>query len=438
MATLHRRHCEKDNRRRELALSSAQRDTSIAQRTQQPITHSLIMAKQEPIHGPAGHENWRAALRGERPQYAFEVQLYSDAYITGQVRGSAERPYSFLNAVPAGAIGTFAHVITLRVSVHTALQTPDLSRTDDSRYHGGWLADEISSLAGLLLGIRLRPGGISRDFRSNDPMGQPRADTSVPESPLPRIQSAWIVPRAHETHNLNENLDPLLDAYPKLSASQAVSLVRAARLYQDAIWVSESEPELAWLLLVSAVEVVATHEQVQTHKPEDMLQLALPALHATLESAGGAALVAECAAHVSGLTKATARFIGFLLEFLPSEPSRPDGNVELIPWNKAAIRKAIAKVYEYRSRALHDGTPFPWPMCRPPMFCGTYYERPHGSATGFNEATWLARDMPMLLHVFEHIARGAIIQWWASKAASKDAPVDPPNPGMDTADSGSG
>jgi len=42
-----------------------------------------------------------------------------------------------------------------------------------------------------------------------------------------------------------------------------VALTRAARLYQDALWMIESEPSLAWLLLVSAIETAfgMTHSQ---------------------------------------------------------------------------------------------------------------------------------------------------------------------------------
>ena len=364
--------------------------------------------------GPTGYENWRAALRGEACIGVFELQLYSDAWVRGEIVADTG-PYTFHNAIPVGAMGTFKHVVTLRVVAHQPAETPDLSRTDMSRYHGGWLADEISALASLLMGIRLRAGGVSREFRGDDPLGRPRADTDAPASPLPVRQNQWIVPRAHGTYGIHETVHPLLTTYPQLSSVQAVALVRAARFYQDALWVAEAQPALAWLLFVSAIEAVATQYQVETHPPPTLLQASFPDLFTTLDRVGGAALVSECADHLARLLRATQRFLEFTLKFVPPAPPRPDKQqVFSIDWEPAELRRILSKVYEYRSRALHDGIPFPKPMCDGPEFAGWYHEKPGNLATGTNDATWLCEDTPMLLHVFEHICRGAITGWWRS------------------------
>src|ERR1700731_2692572 len=43
------------------------------------------------------------------------------------------------------------------------------------------------------------------------------------------------------------------------SRAAALTLIRCARLYQDALWMAESQPALAWLLLVSALETGAVY-----------------------------------------------------------------------------------------------------------------------------------------------------------------------------------
>ena len=48
-----------------------------------------------------------------------------------------------------------------------------------------------------------------------------------------------------------------MHSFPHLQPEQAIALVRSARLYQDALWLGESEPNLCWLKLVVAVETVA-------------------------------------------------------------------------------------------------------------------------------------------------------------------------------------
>jgi hypothetical protein len=384
------------------------------------------MATTDELQGPAGYENWRASLKGDKPTAEFELQLYSDAHVVDEVTTGCG-PYSFFNAVPAGAIGTFTHVATARIALWTTPLRPDLSRTDYSRYHGGWLPDELSALCSLAMGIRLKSGGVSREFDEQTPRGRPWADTSAPPSPLPARQNSWMVPRAHELHNIRTVLVPRFATYPTLKVAEAITLVRAARLYQDAIWVAESEPQLAWLLLVSAVEVVATHHQAATSSNEDILSVALPALHAELLASGGPELLAKCAGHLVRHLRATNRFLSFLDEFLPAAPPRPPERLIEIPWERANLRRAFSQVYNYRSLALHDGTPFPWPMCQPPMLGGWHHERPSGLAQGGNEAAWLAADTPMLLHVFEHVARNAILSWWDSRSAQQGvAAAEPP------------
>jgi len=197
-------------------------------------------------------------------------------------------------------------------------------------------------------------------------------------------------------HNMREAIVPLLSTYIHLTAAQAVALVRAARLYQDAIWVAEAQPELAWLLFVSAIEVVATQHQVESNVPADLLQAAYPDLYTTLARAGSGTLVAECADHLARLLRATQRFLKFTLDFLPPEPPRPDKQqVDLIPWKPQTLRPILSRIYEYRSRALHDGIPFPKPMCDAPEFAGWYHERPGGLASGTNDAAWLREDTPV-------------------------------------------
>ena len=370
------------------------------------------------LKGPAGYENWRTSLASSKPQWEFELQLYSEAHVVNEVAEGCG-PYSFFNSKPAAAIGTFTHVVTARIATHDGPARPDLSRTDYSRYHGGWLADEISALCSLLMGIRLKSGSVSRDFDEQSPRGRPRADTGSPPSPLPMRQRAWIVPRAHGLHNIRIALLPRFATYPTLAPAEAITLVRAARLYQDAMWVVESEPEIAWLLLVSAVEVVATHHQAATSPAEDILSVALPALHSELLASGGQDLLKKCAGHLARHLRATNRFLTFLDRFLPDAPPRPSERVVEIPWERAALKKAFSQVYNYRSLALHDGTPFPQPMCEPPSQGNLHFERPSGLATGTNEAAWVAADLPMLLHVFEHVARNAVLTWWDSLAANR-------------------
>lgn len=385
------------------------------------------MPSDESIQGPAGFENWLAADQGIPSHSAFELQLYSDARFTDELL-TGVGPYSFHNVVSPISGEEFTHVLTLRVENHVVESYQTNFDTDTTRYHGGGMADEISSLSGLLLGARVQPGRISREFRGTDPRGYPRADYQVPNAPIPRLRGSSIVPQARESKNIRSALLPLLATYPRLSPALAVVLVRAARLYQNALWVVEAEPELAWLFFVSAIEVIATQHQAMTQSDEEILKLGLPKLYKAIRDAGSDELLSQCASHLSRQLRATKRFLGFIEQFRPSEPWRPAEKTICISWEWPSLKQALSQIYNYRSLALHEGIPFPWPMSEPPCYGDFYMEQPFGLAVSTFDGTWAREDLPMLIHVFEHITRGAILNWWKSLTeVTPDTPAANPS-----------
>lgn len=375
------------------------------------------MSKREVELGPIAFENWRAMLSDAPCNYICEVQLLSDATLDGWAT-DALGPYSIYGC-SASNTSEASHAATLRVQYHSSIREydPNNIQTDTARYHGGGIVDEVSALMGLLMGVRLRNGGTSRDFfPDGDPLGQPRAERMPALLLLPRREpSGHVIPQALGRRHVSDAVVPLLSKYHELQPPHAVALVRAARLYQDALWLAESQPELAWVLLVSAMEAIATQRQADTTNPVEVLKTANGRLYKTLFTAGGEKLVAKAASDLSRTLAATSRFLEFAMEFLPEAPRRPDAQALPISWTPDDLRRSLSVIYGYRSRALHDGTPFPRPMCHGTLRAdGWYNEKPFGSANSTNDATWLAADTPMLLHVFEHICRGTLLNWWRS------------------------
>ena len=78
----------------------------------------------------------------------------------------------------------------------------------------------------------------------------------------------------------------------------------------------------------------------------------------------------------------------------------------------------LRTIYGYRSKALHEGTPFPYPMCEVPFQhedWAAHAETPLGLATTVGDTTWAREATPMLLHTFEYIARGVLQNWWKER-----------------------
>lgn len=371
----------------------------------------------ELLSGPPVYANWRALNAGMPWLLTEEYPLFTDAWITGNV---SQGPYQFLNTVPRCEAGLVQPAIILRCDWHTEFPDPDMTKTDVDRYHGGSFPEEIAALSSVAMGVRLRAGGVTRRFEPNrDPKGTPSEWGARPlRGYTPRKDTrGWVLGNASQgTHSLT-GLE-ILAYLPNLTAQDAVALVRAARLYQEALWIAESEPALSWLMLVSAVETAANQWRRTKEAPVDRLKASRPELYKSLAGLGPdvPAMVAD---HIAEALGVTSRFVGFLLEFLPPPPSnRPPEDLQH-PWSKAAIRETMGLIYHYRSRALHDGTPFPLPMCEIPMRLSAWpapSETPTGIATAAQGGVWLSEDTPMHFHTFEHIVRGALIQWWSQGA----------------------
>lgn len=385
---------------------------------------AVASTAQVPVpRAPRMWRNWQASLEGAPRLGITECSLFSDAWFVAEAIGYG--PYSLLNPVArttfAGGMYEWKPALTLRVDQHLPGEHPDMNVTDAEHYHGGWLEDEVAALVALIFGARVIAGPITREFEDHgDPLGRPRTHSTgiLPAQP-PRLQAAQI-PTLLGQRDLREI--GVLSTLPDMTAETATALVKSARSYQQALWLADTAPELAWLLFVSAIETAAGHWDTVELSPVERLELSYPRMVRLLREKADDELVEGVAAEMRKVIGATSKFRGFCRRFKPDPPAdRPQfGKFD---FDDASYRDAIDRIYDYRSRALHGGTPFPHPMCMPPMACGDdgrVEERPTGLAASSYSATWLAEDLPMCLHTFAYITRGALLRWWQSLVDRSD------------------
>lgn len=109
----------------------------------------------------------------------------------------------------------------------------------------------------------------------------------------------------------------------------------------------------------------------------------------------------------------TRRFREFLLGFRPDPPSERPKECYRHKWDTSSLARSFKKIYEWRSNYVHEGIPFPAMMCTPPHEEDKRHsEIPVGLAMAVPGGLWKASDAPMQLHLFEHIVRGALLNWW--------------------------
>lgn len=375
-----------------------------------------------PEKGPLIYENWKKAKEGTPVKGIYEYPLFTDAGITGELLEDA-CPYKLLNPVRIDINQVDVPGIILRAEEYLDDNnefTKEL-KTDTKHYHGGNLCDEIAALISICLGIRLKAGGVTREFKpGGDPKGYPRI-YEISRNPIliKPAMSLPVLPSLLEPQAIDKTI---FNRFLDLSPKDANVIVHTARLYQDAVWVAESEPEFSWLMLVSAIETAANYWRSSKESPTDRLTESKPDLVKLLIDYGGDELVSKVANYIADHLGATKKFIDFVLEFAPDPPRHRPPQAFQLSWDKKNLKNSLRIIYGWRSRALHGGTPFPAPMCQAPRFIekgGVLIEIPLGLATHSQGATWVKKDTPMLLHIFEYIVRQALLKWWKSMLPSK-------------------
>jgi hypothetical protein len=226
-----------------------------------------------------------------------------------------------------------------------------------------------------------------------------------------------VLPDLHKQRSIQDIA--ALDVLPRLRAADAICAVRAARMYQDALWVATSEPALAWLMLVTAVETAAQHRGDATGDAVEELRRwgDGPRLLKVLARCGEA-VTAEVAKILAKLAGATRKFIEFHLQHLPPPPpDRPASGFQHL-WDEKEWRKTLSTIYGHRSNALHEGRPFPAPMCMPPFSDpdGRPSEIPLGISGSDGVNVWGKKDTPLLLHTYAYLARHSLLGWMRLRA----------------------
>ena len=356
--------------------------------------------------GPFIYLNWIAANKGKEPLSICEYPLLTDAHITGEAT-EGYGPYKFINPVPIlHKPGLVRPGMILRLEHHFEGSLPDLTKTNTEFYHGGGFLEEIAALFSLAMGIRTKSGDLIRRFEPNgDPLGRPIAYNFSPDPIIVIGRPGLILPRVVGSHSL-EKLVPL-SWLLKISPEEAITLIRAARLYQDALWIAESEPALSWIMFVSALETAANQWRRNKESPIARLKTSKPELLELLRENCNHGTSEKVAQIIADSLGSTSKFVNFVLNFSPDKPiNRPIKWLQF-NWSKTSMRNTLSKIYDYRSRALHDGTPFPAPMCEAPFYNQewgmAYSEKPLGGGSGAMGGTWLPEDTPILLHTFEYI-----------------------------------
>jgi hypothetical protein len=382
------------------------------------------------LRGPHGWLNWNAERQGYprrkephpesiviRPIWE-EFAIYTDTFLSGGWLSVG--PYEFIEVdhVDSAAVGHSRKLLILRAWDHIPDTPPSGTwepDTDIQDWVGGDIGDELAALLGLALGRRFRSGGLVRQGLpiETHPVGLPDEARHHEPALQPPRRHPMIATIADATSL--QSAEDLLESYPAIPAADAVALVRSARQYVDGLWLADADPRLAWIKLIGALEAAANRrDDLRQGDPVDQLKRHKPKLYRTLKDGPKDALVAV-AEETARLFRSEVKLRSFVRIFDPGSPTvRPAGSGWQFDWSD--LDDALRVIYNHRSRDLHDGIPFPWPLCEPPHMTedGIPSERTLGLGIAGFGGRWSAEELPMHLHVFAHVVGGSLRNWWSS------------------------
>jgi len=356
--------------------------------------------------------------------FSYEVPLYSDVCFTSEIL-EGFGCYEVINLINSLRSDAFLlPSVMLRMENNISGYNGEVKlKTQDTLYHGGGIEDEVAALLSLAFGRRFAAGDITREFRpGSDPRGRPLEWFRSEGHLIYRVDHRTpLIPESRTGCKLS--LLPVLKNFKNLIPKSTVPLVKAARLYQEGLLVADSDPNLAWLRFVSAIETAANFWRSEKEPAVDRLESSAigDKIKDFLKQHNIESSFPDIADILKDNIGATRKFVDFIIEHLPDIPPTRPNEAYRIDWTTEKLQKGLKKVYAYRSIALHAGKPFPAPMCEAPFKSENfeyYPEKPIGLSATHGSSTWNTKDLPMHLHIFEYIVRGSLINWWEKFSAT--------------------
>ncbi len=367
---------------------------------------------------PAVYRNWLAYLGGKQCHGTDEYAVLTDSHICGELNhrdpGRYHGPYEVVST--GYCESDESTQIRLVVRVSRFLYSSPLSWSSETPHpyelcNDNGIAEDLVALLSLCLGIPLQCGCLLRTFSAGGPAeGRPAGFDihSLPERPR-GTHSARLIPLPPSGQNNLCSAAEYLSVIPDLEPAQSSVLVRAARLYRDALWYSDSMPNMAWLMLVNALETVS-QDCASEFSPDSFWytplgEKLLPLLN---ELSPAENQLNQFACVIGELSGVTSKLRTFISCHLPPPPPRRPAAQFCVEWNEQAIKKVLNGIYAIRSKCVHNGMTFPSYLCQPAEM--SYEDK----VPAEYPPPYEGKPKAVHMHIFAHIVRGAILQWWTN------------------------
>jgi hypothetical protein len=208
-------------------------------------------------------------------------------------------------------------------------------------YHGGGISDEIVALASLFLRRRFKLGPVVRE--DDEPIIYGKVKDLI-DKPLITWQS-----------NLGE-LSKWLESVENLDSNYHQRFILAVKLYHRALLMIEEHPDMAYLNLISAIEVLCKEVDIGEVKLADLENEKLAELINCIENEKLRKTIEQTILKREQFIGR--RFVAFILDYSEKDfwtTERPEyGAIK-----RDDLPEILKRIYDQRSNTLHNEDPFP-------------------------------------------------------------------------------
>jgi len=249
-------------------------------------------------------------------------------------------------------------------------------------YHGGDIVDEILALSSLFLRRRFKRGP---QVRWND---KPQLFLKPEE---------WIDKSLISGKRKLTEIPQWLELVKGLDNNLHQKFILAVRLYYQAILLIEEQPDLAYLNLVSSIEALCREQDIGVVGLAD-LDSGLAALVKRIKNINLEKRIEHAILRREKFI--CRRFREFIIENIEDEFWNSEDRPELGKIKPEDLRELLTRIYNQRSKMLHEGQPFPLQVSKPPLMAA---EIDFSLGISIGGKRWEPKDYIPYPHFFESL-----------------------------------
>jgi hypothetical protein len=185
-------------------------------------------------------------------------------------------------------------------------------------------------------------------------------------------------------------------------------------MYQEALDVIDQKPDFAYLLLVSCIEVIVVHLAQRTTE-SDLSAEIRESLAKVVDATARATLLNRILELDRGIAR---NFVAVVLQYVDADywADAPDldptdGRIE-----STELPSLLKRIYDQRSRTLHQGEPFPPNIVRPP---DSLAEIDRQTQLIIGERRWTASQFLPYVSFFERLVQHLLLQFLIKASSAR-------------------